>query len=68
LKKISKNWMLEKIWEKRFFLTVEDAIDKIQSKYWKDIDLQPIKKYKPNKKTKPLLEKEIIKELKEIKN
>ena len=63
IEKFTKTWFIKRFWDDNIFLTVEDAIDKIKDKHWKDIDLKAIKEYKPDKDKDPILEKKLIKKI-----
>jgi hypothetical protein len=49
--------------EKRIYTKVEDAVKHVVKKFGKSADAKNLIEYKKDKKKKPILEKEIIKQI-----
>lgn len=64
--KLSASKFTKNFWEKRIMLNITEALERIEKKSDKKIDLSPLKEYEKDKKKEPELEKKVIKEIEKI--
>lgn len=64
--KLSASKFTKNFWEKRIMLNITEALERIEKKSDKKIDLSPLKEYEKDKKKEPELEKKVIKEIAKI--
>lgn len=66
IEKLSKSKFIKKFREKHLFTGVEDAIRKIRKKHGDKVDLNTLEEFKPDKDKEPELEKEVLKNIKDV--
>jgi len=64
--KLSNSKFIKKFWEKRIMLSIDDALQKIQEKSDKKINMTSLLEYEKDKKKDPELKKELRKKIKKI--
>lgn len=66
LEKLKNSGFMGEFWDKRISTKIEDALEKIEKKFGKDIDISPLRDYEKDKTKDPELEKEVIKKIAKI--
>lgn len=61
--KMHLTWFLSRFGEKRIYTKVEDAVKHVVKKFGKSADAKTLIEYKKDKKKKPILKKDIIKQI-----
>lgn len=64
--KLSASKFIKNFWEKRIMLNISEALERIEKKADKKVDLSPLQEYEKDKKKEPELEKKVIKKIEKI--
>lgn len=64
--KLNAAKFIKNFWEKRIMLSISEAIERIEKKSDKKLDLSPLLDYEKDKKKEPELEKKVIKKIEKI--
>ena len=64
--KLNISKFIKNFWEKHILTSISEALDVIEEKNGKKIDTKALRKYKKDKKKKPILEKNIMKKIEKI--
>ena len=63
--KFIKIWFIKKFWDGKVFSNVDETLEDINEKYWKnEFKTKHLKSYVKNKKKEPTLEDKVIKNIK----
>ncbi len=64
--KLTRSKFVKDFWEKRIYTNIAEALEKIEKKNNKKINLTPLQAYKKDKKREPELEKKVIKKIEKL--